>query len=125
MIKDIKEAQNRLKELKKELESFDDINIKSFDESTKDLTKLNTHIKAARALLQDLKPDLDYISSSFNESINSLQKTNYFIELQKKGLKGIVSQADMITSIKQGELDTDAKSIKKQQEKYKINLKNL
>ena len=122
---EIKKLQKDLADLKNKLSSFKDIEIKVFNEASNDAKELNTHIDAAEALLESLKPDLDYISASFKDSINSLQKTNYFIELQKKGLKGIASQADMISSIKRGELDTDAKSIKKQQEKYRVNLKNL
>ena len=121
----VKKLQKDLVDLKNQLSSFKDIKLDNFNAASKDVKSLNTDIAAANALLKDLKPDLDYISSSFKDSINSLQKTNYFIELQKKGLKGVASQADMISSIKQGELDTDAKSIKKQQEKYKVNLKNL
>jgi len=121
----VKKLQKDLVDLKNQLSSFKDIKLDNFNAASKDVKSLNTDIAAANALLKDLKPDLDYISSSFKDSINSLQKTNYFIELQKKGLKGVASQADMISSIKQGELDTDAKSIKKQQEKYRVNLKNL
>ena len=124
-LKQIKQLQKELADLKKGLSGFKDIKLDNFNEASKDVKSLNTDISAASALLKDLQPDLDYVSNSFKDSINSLQKTNYFIQLQKKGLKGIASQADTISGIKQGELDTDAKSIKKQQEKYKANLKSL
>ena len=123
--KEIQDAQNKLKALKKELEAFDDININIFDESSEDLTELNTQIKSAKALLEDLKPDLDYISKSFNDSLQSLTRQNHYLNLQKKGLRGIASQASHISDIKAGEVDTDEKSIKKAQQKYKQYLKDL
>ena len=123
--KEIQDAQNKLKALKKELEAFDDININIFDESSEDLTELNTQIKSAKALLTDLKPDLDYISKSFNDSLQSLTRQNHYLNLQKKGLRGIASQASHISDIKAGEVDTDEKSIKKAQQKYKQYLKDL
>jgi hypothetical protein len=123
--KEIQDAQNKLKALKKELEAFDDININIFDESSEDLTELNTQIKSAKALLQDLKPDLDYITKSFNDSLQSLTRQNHYLNLQKKGLRGIASQASHISDIKAGEVDTDEKSIKKAQQKYKQYLKDL
>ena len=123
--KELQEAQNKLKTLKKQLEGFDDINISIFDESSEDLTELNTQIKSAKALLQDLKPDLDYISKSFNDSLQSLTRQNHYLNLNKKGLRGIASQADHIANIKAGEVDTDEKSIKKSQQKHKQYLKDL
>lgn len=123
--KEIQDAQNKLRALKKELEAFDDININIFDESSEDLTELNTQIKSAKALLTDLKPDLDYISKSFNDSLQSLTRQNHYLNLQKKGLRGIASQASHISDIKAGEVDTDEKSIKKAQQKYKQYLKDL
>jgi hypothetical protein len=122
---DIKNAQNKLKELKKELKSFDDININIFDESSEDLTELNTQIKSAKALLQDLKPDLDYITKSFNDTLQSLTRQNHYLNLQKKGLRGIASQASHISDIKAGEVDTDEKSIKNSQRKYKQYIKDF
>ena len=56
--KEVKQAQEDLKKLKKQLSGFDDIDIKVFNDASKNIKSLNTDIKAAQALLADLKPDL-------------------------------------------------------------------
>ena len=124
-LKQIKQLQKELADLKKGLSGFKDIKLDNFNEASKDVKSLNTDIAAASALLKDLQPDLDYIVDSFTESIDALQKSNYYISLNKKGLKGLASQASDILRIKQGELDTDAKSIKKQQEKQQAHVESL
>ena len=124
-LKQIKQLQKELADLKKELSGFKDIKLDNFNDASKDVKSLNTDIAAASALLKDLQPDLDYIVDSFTESIDALQKSNYYISLNKKGLKGLASQASDILRIKQGELDTDAKSIKKQQEKQQAHVESL